>query len=51
LQKWGLVGNTFEEMAGWGVGNGQCGQDIKPFAKFLGYLVGEGLKGKPVASI
>ena len=27
------------------------GQDIEPFAKFLGYLVGEGLKGKPVASI
>jgi len=27
------------------------GQDIEPFAKFLGYLVGEGLKGTPVARI
>ena len=27
------------------------GQDIKPFAKFLGHLVEEGLKGKPVAKI
>lgn len=26
-------------------------QDIKPFAKFLGYLVGEAMKGKPVAKI
>jgi Fic/DOC family len=27
------------------------GQDIGPFAKFLGYLVGEGMKGTPVAKI
>ena len=27
------------------------GQDIKPFAKFLGYLVGEAIKGTPVAKI
>jgi hypothetical protein len=25
--------------------------DIAPFAKFLSYLVGEGLKGKPVATV
>ncbi len=27
------------------------GQDIEPFAKFLSYLVGEGMKGTPVAKI
>jgi Fic family protein len=27
------------------------GQDIEPFAKFLGWLVGEGIKGIPVAKI
>ena len=27
------------------------GQDIKPFAKFLGYLVDEAIKGTPVAKI
>jgi Fic family protein len=27
------------------------GQDIEPFAKFLGYLVNEGIKGTPVAKI
>jgi len=27
------------------------GQDIEPFARFLGYLVNEGLKGTPVARI
>ncbi|MCK9403709.1 MAG: hypothetical protein M0Q26_09960 [Chitinophagaceae bacterium] len=26
-------------------------QNIKPFAKFLGHLVNEGLKGTPVAKI
>jgi hypothetical protein len=25
--------------------------DIEPFAKFLGYLVGEGMKGTPVAKV
>ena len=27
------------------------GQNIEPFAQFLGYLVGEGMRGKPVAKI
>jgi hypothetical protein len=27
------------------------GQDIRPFATFLGYLVTEGLKGSPVAKL
>jgi hypothetical protein len=27
------------------------GQDIEPFAQFLGYLVAEGMRGKPVAKI
>jgi hypothetical protein len=26
-------------------------QNIEPFAKFLGYLVNEGLKGTPIAKI
>ena len=27
------------------------GQNIKPFAEFLAYLVEEGMKGKPVAKL
>jgi Fic family protein len=31
------------------LGKASVGQDIQPFAKFLGWLVEEGMKGIPVA--